>query len=201
MDENDIQIYKQRALDTTNTIFENSECNICVRMLTAEDLDWYIALQRQQPVERRLPWDMSGAALTDPHAFNFSFKILDADQRPAGACICQFLPATQADESPVLNVEMIQNFHIKDSILDGNMLRFALYAAILFMAETKCEGLRLISPINEDVADYYINVYGFIDICGKEILYRDAEGLFQWLQTDLTQVEDEQKLSDNLTDD
>lgn len=199
--EDDIQLCGQQALDSTNAIFEASKRNIRVQMLTADDLNWCMALQRQQPEERRLPWNMSGAALTDPYAFKFSFKILDADQRPAGACICQFSPATQEDESPTLDVEMIQNFHIQDSILDGNTLRFALYAAVLFMAETKCGGLRLISPINEEVADYYIDEYGFIDICHKEILYRDAEGLFLWLEADNASVEDEQQLGDNLTND
>lgn len=201
MDENDIQLCGQKALDSTNAIFEGSERNIRVQPLTADDLEWCIALQRQQPEERRLPWNMSGATLTDPYAFKFSFKILDADHRPAGACICQFSPATQDDDSSTLDVEMIQNFHIQDSILDGNTLRFALYAAVLFMAETQCEGLRLISPINDEVADYYINEHGFSDICAKEILYRDAEGLFQWLQADTAPVEDDQQLGDNLTND
>ncbi|CAI1077500.1 hypothetical protein [Serratia proteamaculans] len=86
----------------------------------------------------------------------------------------------------VLNVEMLQNFHIQDSCLDGNTFRFALYAAVLFMVETQCVGLRLISPINARVADYYINEHHFIDITSGDngILYRDAQALFQWFIED-----------------
>lgn len=84
----------------------------------------------------------------------------------------------------MLNIEMLQNFRIRNSNLDGNTLRFALYVAVLFMVDTACAGLRLISPINTELADYYINHHQFVDLTGglKQILYRDAEALFLWFQ-------------------
>lgn len=66
----------------------------------------------------------------------------------------------------MLNIEMLQNFRIRDSSLDGNTLRFALYVAVLFMVDTACAGLRLISPINTELADYYINNHHFVDLTG-----------------------------------
>ncbi|WP_413507204.1 hypothetical protein [Serratia proteamaculans] len=199
-----VQELGQRVLATTNEIFAAGEHNIRVQMLTAEDLEWCIVQTRQQPENQRIPWALSGAVLDNPDAFRFSFKILDADQRPAGACICQFCPAT-GKMPAVLNVEMLQNFHIQDSCLDGNTFRFALYAAVLFMVETQCVGLRLISPINARVADYYINEHHFIDITSGDngILYRDAQALFQWFIEDSIRpdssasVDAAQYLSDN----
>jgi hypothetical protein len=199
-----VQELGRRVLAITNEIFAVGEHNIRVQMLTAEDLEWCIVQTRRQPENQRIPWALSGAVLDYPDAFNFSFKILGVDQRPAGACICQFCPAT-GNMSAVLNVEMLQNFHIQDSCLDGNTFRFALYAAVLFMVETQCSGLRLISPINERVADYYINEHHFVDITfgDKGILYRDAQALFQWFIEDSTPTESSalvdaaQYLSDN----
>lgn len=194
----DVQALGRAALATANEIFAAAAYNIRVQMLTAEDLEWCIVQTRRQPENLRMPWALSGAVLDNPDAFNFSFKILDADQRPAGACLCQFCPAT--DEMPaVLNVEMLQNFHIKGSSLDGNTFRFALYAAVLFMVATQCTGLRLISPLNTRVADYYINEHRFIDITSGEkgILYRDAQALFQWFIDDSASVEAEHYLSEN----
>nr|WP_315290353.1 hypothetical protein [Serratia proteamaculans] len=199
-----VQELGQRVLATTNEIFAAGEHNIRVQMLTAEDLEWCIVQTRQQPENQRIPWALSGAVLDNPDAFRFSFKILDADQRPAGACICQFCPAT-GNMPAVLNVEMLQNFHIQDSCIDGNTFRFALYAAVLFMVETQCVGLRLISPINARVADYYINEHHFIDITSGDngILYRDAQALFQWFIEDSIRpdssasVDAAQYLSDN----
>ena len=188
----DVQSTGQEALNGTNKIFESNDYNFRVQMLTAADMDWCIAMQRDQPLHYRLPWNLAGGALDDPDAFSFSFKILDAVQRPAGACICHFCPATF--EAPaILDVEMIQNFHIQDSLLDGNTLRFALYVLILFMADTQCTGLRLLSPVNETVADYYLQEHQFSDLTGglKEVLYRDAADLYEWFKADTTQVDDE----------
>lgn len=178
----DVQALGRAALATANEIFAAAAYNIRVQMLTAEDLEWCIVQTRRQPENLRMPWALSGAVLDNPDAFNFSFKILDADQRPA-----------------VLNVEMLQNFHIKCSSLDGNTFRFALYAAVLFMVATQCTDLRLISPLNTRVADYYINDHRFIDITSGEkgILYRDAQALFQWFIDDSASVEVEHYLSEN----
>lgn len=194
----DIQELGRAALATTNEIFTAAAYNIQVHMLTGEDLEWCIVQTRQQAENLRIPWALSGAALDNPDIFKFSFKILNAAQRPAGACICQFCPAA-GDMSAVLNVEMLQNFHIQDSCLDGNTFRFALYAAILLMVDTRCTGLRLISPVNARVADYYINEHHFIDITAgdKGILYRDAQALFQWFIEDSASIEVAHYLSDN----
>lgn len=163
----DVQRIGQKALEGTNIILARNHYNIRVQKLTAADIAWCVVMQSQQDRTYRLPWAMNGAALNDPDAFIFSFKILGADQRPAGACICYYCPAID-DNPALLNIEMIQNFHLRDSILDGNTLRFALYAAVLFMAEAKCGGLRLMSPINDEIADYYIRDHGFIDLTGGE---------------------------------
>lgn len=193
----DVQRIGQRALSATNKIFEDLKYNIRVQMLTEADMDWCVHMTREQPRDRRLPWDRNGHALKSKDAFNFSFKILDADNRPAGACLCQFYPAAY-EESACLNVEMLQNFHIQNSILDGNTLKFTLFAAVLFMADTGCTGLRLMSPVNDKVADYYINEHGFKDILGdKGILYRDAEGLLEWFRLHLVTLDDTQQMSDN----
>ncbi len=200
----DIELIGQDALDSTNAIFEEADYNIRVQELTADDLVWCSHITNHLPHDKKLPWDHSGASLTDPESFKFSFKILDAYERPAGACICLFCPADNNVQA-VLNIEMLQNFHIQDSILDGNTLRFALYAAVLFMVDTQCAGMRLISPINDEVADYYINDHRFEDITDgmKAILYRDAASLLEWFKDDITdgepsaQVDAEQNLSDN----
>ncbi|WP_034911840.1 hypothetical protein [Erwinia sp. 9145] len=186
----DIKSIIQRTLSTTNDIFSELEYNVRVHELTAEDIDWCIHLSKMLPNEKQLPWDRSGSTLTDDDAFNFSFKITDADNKPAGACISRFCQENDENQA-FLNIEMIQNFHIYDSILDGNTLKLALFAAILFMAETNCAGLRLISPLNDEIADYYIDTYAFEDISGnKEILFRDAHSLLAWFASQVTPVAD-----------
>jgi len=192
----DIQLAAQRALEAANLIFETCQCYIRLRRLLPADLAWCIALQRGQPEAHQLPWDISGGYYNDRHTFAFTFRLLSEKNRPAGACVSQFCPASPRCPA-MLNIEMLQNFHLLDSILDGNTLRFALYAAILFMAETECEGIRLISPLNKDVAAYYISEFGFEEMCGSDILYRDAEALYQWFLADVKQVEDERKPGDN----
>lgn len=194
----DVQQISQQTLDSTNIIFAHNGYNIRVQALTEVDLRWCIAIQRDLPKTCRLPWAQNGAVLSDPDSFSFSFKIVDAEQRPAGACIFQYCPATE-NGLPFLNLEMIQNFHNQDSVLDGNTLRFALYVAVLFMADTGCGGLRLMFPVNAEVANYYIREYGFLDLTdgGKEILYRDANSLFEWFRRASRLVDDEQRLNDN----
>lgn len=178
-----VRLIGEGALAATNDLLAEAGYGVRVQMMNAEDFEWCVALARQQPEERRIPWALNGAALDDPDGFMFSFKIQSIDDRPAGACICRFCPAA-GEQLAMLNIEMLQNFRIRDSSLDGNTLRFALYVAVLFMVDTACAGLRLISPINTELADYYINYHQFVDLTGglKQILYRDAEALFLWFQ-------------------
>lgn len=83
----------------------------------------------------------------------------------------------------MLNIKMVQNFHLQNSVLNGNTFSFVLLVATLFMAETHCSGLRLISPVNEQVANYYIREHGFTDISGsKLILQLGADALFRRLR-------------------
>ncbi|MEI7189550.1 MULTISPECIES: hypothetical protein [Dickeya] len=175
----------QSALASTNELFIEARHGVRVAELTADDLAWCVALTRNLPEDRKLPWDQCGGVLAELDTFNFSFKLLDKDYQPAGACLCRYCPAT-ADLGAVLNIEMIQNFNIMPSILDGNTMQFALWAVIYFMLDTECEGVRLMSPINDDIADYYIREHGFWDISGdRSILYRDADGLVTWFQAQL----------------
>ena len=157
------------------------------------------------PQEKRLPWDHVGNVIDNSKYFSFVFKIVEHVERPAGASICLFCPMSEG-KAAELNLEILQNFEIQPSTLDGNTLRFTLYAAIFFMAEARCAGIRIISPINEKVADYYINEHEFIDITSgmKTILYRSAGSLYRWLETELayneTQVEGEHSLSNTRLD-
>lgn len=194
----DVQHISQQAMDAANIIFAQNGYNIQVQTLTEADIRWCIAIQRDLPEMYRLPWDHSGTVLNDPDTFLFSFKIVDVEWRPAGACVFQYCPAIN-DGFPFLNLEMIQNFHLQNSVLDGNTLRFALYIAVLFMTDTRCGGLRLMFPVNTEVAEYYMQQYGFIDLTDgeKAILYRDANSLFEWFQRDKQPVEDVQQLNDN----
>lgn len=192
----DIQLAAQRALEDANLIFRRNRCDIRLAKLLPADLKWCIALQRSQPEAHQLPWSLCGHYCHDPHTFAFSFKMRCKESRPAGACVSQFCPASRHSPA-MLNVEMLQNFHLTDSVLDGNTLRFALYAAVLFMAETECEGIRLITPLNRKVADYYISQFGFRETGSMDILFRDAEGLYQWFLSEAEQVEVEQKPGDD----
>lgn len=178
----DIRNIARQTLNVANSVFIRLGYAIHVRRFTIEDMAWCIHLSRSQPEERQLPWDTSGAALTDANAFNFSFSLIYAENKPAAACFTRFCPP-DGPPPAMLNIDMVQNFHLRDSVLDGNTFSFVLLVATLFMAETDCSGLRLISPINEQVASYYIDQHGFKDISGnKLILYREADALFRWLQ-------------------
>lgn len=189
-DGTDVREAAKIALAGANTLFMQGDLSLCVQTLSKTDLEWCIALQRFQPEYRRLPWDQCGRALSEPCAFAFSFKISDYSRLPAAACICQFCESTRA--APAwLNLEMLQNFHLRDSPLDGNTFRFTLYVVALFMAITECHGLRLITPVNDIVAEYYMREYGFIDQTegAGEILYRDAAGLYAWLSGTGTRID------------
>lgn len=78
-----------------------------------------------------------------------------------------------------------------DPCLDGNTFRFTLYVVALFMAITECHGLRLIAPVNNRVATYYMRQYGFIDLTegAREILYHDAAGLYSVLSDTSSRIE------------
>lgn len=104
------------AVEQTNELFRQADKPLVACLLSELDLEWCISAVRNMPEERQLPWDQIGAMLRDDNAFNFCFKLLDARHRPAGACICEYCPG-----DGVLNVEMLQNFQIQPSILDGNM--------------------------------------------------------------------------------
>ncbi|ROP61842.1 hypothetical protein EDF81_0316 [Enterobacter sp. BIGb0383] len=180
------------ALSSANTLFMRGDLDLHVQTLNKIDLDWCIALQRFQPDDRRLPWDQCGRTLYDPCVFAFSFKTTEHSRLPAAACICQFCEPTEAVPA-LLNLEMLQNFRLQDSILDGNTFRFTLYVVAIFMAITECRGLRLIAPVNNRVATYYMRQYGFIDLTegAREILYHDAAGLYSVLSGTSTRIEDD----------
>jgi len=60
------------------------------------------------------------------------------------------------------------------------------------MAETRCAGLRLISPVNKEVTEYSIKAHGFTDLTGDgAVLYREAAELFTWFQQEIAQTDDE----------
>ncbi|GKW10252.1 hypothetical protein PEC301899_05340 [Pectobacterium carotovorum subsp. carotovorum] len=187
------------ALASTNEILGIADKDFRVAQLTDIDLEWCIAHTRNTIHTHQLPWDQNGGVLENPDAFNFSFKLLDINDMPAAACMCSFCPRTEweedgehIEEGPTLNVEMLQNFHLRDSELDGNTLKYALYAILFFILETQCTGVRLIEPINDSVANYYIT-QGFEDITGgsKTILWRSSENLLQWLREDIQVVNDD----------
>ncbi|EET6913163.1 hypothetical protein EOQ02_18385 [Escherichia coli] len=210
-DAENIQNAGIQALITTNDLLIQANKEFRVAPLTNDDMDWCIASSRALPEEHRLPWDQNGGAINAPDAFNFSFKLLDMGSRPAGACLCTYCPGVELRENeepsetgPTLNVEMLQNFHIRDSELDGNTLKFALYAILFFIIETRCTGIRLIEPINDRIADYYI-AQGFEDLTegSKEILWRSSEDLLHWFQEGFaasesnSTIDSEQILGDN----
>lgn len=181
----DIRDIDRQTLSTANWVFAQLGYAFRVRLFTIEDMAWCIHLTRCQPDERQLPWDTSGAALTNPNAFNFSFLFTDTENKPAAACFTRFCPSYDLFPA-MLNIEMVQNFHLRNSLLDGNTFSFVLLVATLFMAETHCSGLRLISPVNEQVAIYYIHEHGFTDISGsKLILQLGADALFRRLRQGL----------------
>ncbi|HDK6650628.1 TPA: hypothetical protein MXC98_001632 [Klebsiella variicola] len=177
------------AVEQTNELFRQADKPLVACLLSELDLEWCISAVRNMPEERQLPWDQIGAMLRDDNALNFCFKLLDARHRPAGACICEYCPG-----DGVLNVEMLQNFQIQPSILDGNMLKFALYAIVLFLLETEGSGVRLMFPINQAVAAYYVEEHGFLDITddgSRDILYRSAADLVDWFRRDAALVDGE----------
>ncbi|ORJ18635.1 hypothetical protein BS639_24275, partial [Rouxiella silvae] len=153
---NDINLreIEHNALEVSNLLFEKAGYNFRVSKLTIADLDWCRAMSRQQPKNKWIPWE-------------FCFKLLDLSNKPAAACMCQYSKVINAEQD-YLDVEMIQNFAIKTSVLDGNTFRFALYTLIFFMRDARCHGIRVMSPINSKVADYYINKYNFVDILGSK---------------------------------
>ncbi|MDC9817990.1 hypothetical protein R0L47_07575 [Pectobacterium polonicum] len=198
-----------RALASTNEILGLADKDFRVAQLTAMDLEWCIAHTRNTINIHQLPWAQNGGVLENPDTFNFSFKLLDTEDRPAAACMCSFCPRTEwaengehFDEGPTLNVEMLQNFHLRDSELDGNTLKYALYAVLFFIVETECTGVRLIEPINDIVANYYL-AQGFEDITGgsKAILWRSSGNLLQWFSEEIqlanNDIEGEYFLGDN----
>ncbi|MBA0172704.1 hypothetical protein WCT78_08270 [Pectobacterium versatile] len=198
-----------RALASTNEILGLADKDFRVAQLTTIDLEWCIAHTRNTINTHQLPWAKNGGVLENPDTFNFSFKLLDTEDRPAAACMCSFCPRTEweengehFDEGPTLNVEMLQNFHLRDSELDGNTLKYALYTVLFFIVETECTGVRLIEPINDIVANYYL-AQGFEDITGgsKAILWRSSENLLQWFSEEIqlanNDIEGEYFLGDN----
>lgn len=204
---NDINLreIERNALEVSNLLFEKAGYNFRVSKLTIADLDWCRAMSRQQPKNKWIPWEFMGSLFYHKNSFNFSFKLLDLSNKPAAACMCQYSKVINAEQD-YLDVEMIQNFAIKTSVLDGNTFRFALYTLIFFMRDARCHGIRVMSPINSKVADYYINKYNFVDILGsKEILYRDSKSLSAWLRVDVESrkslIVSEQLLSDNENND
>lgn len=175
------------AIEQTNELFRQANQPLVACLLSELDLEWCIAAVRNMPEERQLPWNQTGLMLRSANAFNFCFKLLDARHRPAGACICEYCP-----DDDVLNIEMLQNFQIQPSILDGNMLKFSLYAVVLFLLETDGVGVRLMFPINQAVAAYYVEEHGFQDITddgSRDILYRSAADLVDWFRRDIALVD------------
>ncbi|ANS44896.1 hypothetical protein [Serratia inhibens] len=168
------------AIDTTNRYFLDTGLPLVANTLSQQDLEWCMAMVRNLPEEKRLPWETVNASLDDDEAFNFAFKILDAMDRPAGACACDYIQAEQ-----VLNVNMLQNFSPEGSVLDGRMLTYALVTIVFFLVDTEGTGVRLMFPVNDGVADYYINRHQFVDITNgaKLILYRSADELSAWFST------------------
>ncbi|EJG2210050.1 hypothetical protein GWI96_13285 [Proteus sp. G4380] len=178
----------EEAIRLTNELFQQSEQSFMAYLLNESDLAWCIASTRNFPPERQLPWDHAGQTFQNDNGFSFCFKFLDMQNRPAGACICEYC------SDNVLNIEMIQNFQIKSSILDGNTLKFMLYTIVFFLLLTQGTGVRLMFPINENVATYYVEKHGFQDLTGdgsKEILYRSAEDLLNWFEQNNRSVDSE----------
>ncbi|MDF7681553.1 hypothetical protein PT300_13540 [Enterobacteriaceae bacterium ESL0689] len=132
MPELTIRESSEAAVELTNRLFRQTDKLLVACLLSEPDLEWCIASMRSMPEERKLPWDQIGATLRDDNAFNFCFKLLNACDRPAGVCICEYCPSDR-----ILNIEMLQNFQIHQSILDGNTLKFALYTIIFFFRKLK----------------------------------------------------------------
>lgn len=175
-----IRQHGTEAIATTNQYFLATRLPLMANALSPQDLEWCMVMVRNLPKERRLPWDTINASLYDEEAFNFAFKLLDSAERPAGVCVCEYV-----QEEQVLNVNMLQNFAPEGSVLDGNMLTYSLVTIVFFLADIGGTGVRLMSPINEQVADYYINRHKFVDITrgAKLILYRSADDLASWFTT------------------
>lgn len=175
-----VRQYGADAIATTNRYFLATHLPLIANALSQQDLEWCMAMVRNLPEERRLPWDTVNASLYDEEAFNFAFKLVDSADRPAGACVCEYV-----QEEQVLNVNMLQNFSPQGSVLNGNMLTYSLVTIVFFLADTGGTGVRLICPVNERVADYYINRHEFVDITDGEklILYRSADELASWFTT------------------
>lgn len=189
MPEQTIEDYGKSAIKQTNELLRQANKPVLVDLLNTEDLEWCIAAMRNVTPERQLPWHQMGYMLREENAFNFCFKLTDKAHRVAGACLCEYCPADN-----VLNVEMLQNFRITPSVLDGNLFRFALYTIVLFLLGCRGKGVRIMFPVNRKVASYYIEKFDFYDITDDntgDILYRDTSDLIAWFVRDTALVEGE----------
>lgn len=177
----DVQDEGAKAIESTNEFFENTGKPFVITRMTEQDLRWCINRSSQSPVP--LDWRYVGGDLEREDGYNFCFKLTCEDEeinplpeRPQGGCACSY-----SQYNSTVTIEMIQNFSLPDSPLDGRMMEYSLITIIFFLGEVNGTGVFIDNPVNDEICDHYIDVYGFSPFDGnRSLLYISADELTEW---------------------
>lgn len=171
------------AIKMTNSLFGTLGLPISISRMTKEDLNWCVNRSMQSATP--LAWRNVRADLNRVDSYNFCFKLTEdkndvnfQPNRLEGACACFY-----NDFDKNVTIEMIQSFDKHGGPIDGKMMAYSLITLIFFLYEVNGYGVCIDQPVNEYVANYYIEILKFKDISGdRSTLYRSLNDLLEWYQ-------------------
>ncbi len=174
---------REKAISDTNYYFSKTNTPIIINKMNKYDLK--SCCFRSMISQHCLAWNDYEHYLNDEHCYNFCFKIISLDidksitNRPEAACICTYNIFDKC-----ISIEIIQNFSKENKIINGSMMKYSLLTIFLFLTKIEGNGIYLINPINNEIKNYYVNVFGFNDINkdGKT-LFLSFENLANWYLT------------------